>query len=79
MQIDLPIKDLLSIYSTCYMATHDVPLGMPEEIVEDLQAPVRKLREQLAKDYLPELIELEAEAQLFMMVTASQHAGMRPN
>ena len=65
MKIDIPAQDLLSIYFMCYVTAHDAPPEMRDEV----QAPILKLREQLAKDYLAELTQMEANAQAMMMLT----------
>lgn len=67
MQIDIPAKDLLSIYFMCYTAVHNAP---PEPEMEEtkqmMQSSIAKLREQLAAVYPDEITQLELDAGLIL-------------
>ena len=70
MKLDLPLRDALTIYALCY-ATMD---NAPQDVTDQLQPTITKLREQLAQHYEKDLLEIESYSQL---VTANTH-GITP-
>lgn len=65
MKLDLPLMDVLSIYTFCYSSLH----ATPPELQEVLQPALAKMREQLAQHHEKDLLEIESYYQIIMANT----------